>query len=176
MMKLVCLNIWVCICLTFLSGCKKASPVEQSSNPSESIYFNSFETPTDTIGWRGYSNYTLYPDAPPGGGKQSFYISGGCFVQHAWTEFLNNSSSNYIILSCWGKRLYRSGFISLSRKNDYLKSINIVVSDSVWTFYTSTDSLFCLFGDTLCLQLFSGGRSPISGGMLVDLIEVKLQK
>jgi hypothetical protein len=157
--------------LTLLCGCKKDSPTASESILPSPIYFNSFESSADTVGWQGYGMHTLYADAPAEGGKQSFYVSGGCIAPHAWIEFLNSSSSGNVYIYCWGKRLIGGGSVTLRLKNDYSKSIGIFISDSVWTSYKSNDSLFCALGDTLCLELISGGL--VQGSMLVDLITAK---
>ncbi len=152
-----------------ICSCEKDFTTAPSESRRTNIYFNSFEFPSDTIGWHGYGK-RIYSDAPIIGGKRSLFVSGGCIVPHAWVDFQNKSSSHNLDLRCCGKSLLRSGFVTLRLKNDYLKSIQIYISDSVWTSYKSDSSLFCMPNDTLRLELKSGGLFPDS--MLVDLIEV----
>ena len=155
--------------LTILFGCEKDITTVPPESQRAYIYFNSFEYPTDIIGWQGYG-MRIYNDAPSIGGKRSLFISGACMVPHAWIDFQNKSLSSYFNLRCWGKSLLRSGHVNLRQKNDYLKSVQIYISDSSWTSYKSDGSLFCAYNDTLRLELISGGFVPDS--MLVDLIEI----
>ena len=45
------------------------------------IYVNSFESPADTAGWRGYAGLQIVRAAPPGGGFLAARVAGGgaCF-------------------------------------------------------------------------------------------------
>lgn len=158
------------IMIIFICSCKKESTTAPDITHSSSIYFNSFESSADTVGWQGYGTYTLYADAPRAGGRQSLYVSGGCIVPHAWINFQNNSSSSYIKLCCWGKRVVYGGGVSLSVLNNLSKSIYCQITDSAWTYYESADSIFCASGDTLHLELISGG--DIFNAMLIDLVKV----
>jgi hypothetical protein len=156
--------------LTLLCSCKEEitpAPVDHSSDVA---YLNSFESAGDTAGWQGYGSYSFMQDAPLSGGKQSLYVSGGCLVPHAWKNFRNTASSSYIKLSCWGKRIMVGGIVSLRTLNNPSKSISCQISDSLWTSYHSSDSLFCAANDTLHLELISGGI--VANSMLIDMLEV----
>lgn len=162
------------LALAFLCSCKKESTTAPAEPPHSPIYFDSFESSADTVGWRGYGEHRLYADAPTGGGRQSLFVSGGCIIPHACINFRNQSSSAYVKLSCWGKRLVGGGRASLRAMNNSCRSISCDITDSVWTHYESTDSLFCARNDTLHLELMSGGIVPSS--MLIDMLEVATVK
>jgi hypothetical protein len=157
--------------VTFLvCSCKKESTTAPEALQSTPLYLNSFESSADTVGWQGFGTHTFYADAPRGGGKQSLYVSGGCQIPHAYICFQNSVPSSYVKLHCWGKRLIGGGSVSLTIMHKPLKSIYCQITDSVWTYYESTDSLFCASDDSLSLELDSGGI--VAGSMLVDMIEV----
>lgn len=157
------------ILMLFLSGCKKSEQTAPEQSKEEQIYFNSFESPSDTLGWGG--ELTIMNEAPPSGGKHSIYISGACNAPHAYVTLTGPASESHLILRCWGKNLSNGGDVELRRTSDWYKPpIGIFISDTVWTSYQSKDTLFCPAHDTLSLELTSGGYSP--SAMLIDLIEV----
>jgi hypothetical protein len=137
------------------------------------IYFNSFETSADTVGWinRGF---TIANDAPFFGGKHSLYVSGGCVSPHARFEFQNKTASGYVHFSCWGKRLFNRGYVGLSVKNSQGRGISFTILDSVWIPYVAADSFYCAKDDTLQLTMLCGGF--VVGEMLIDLISVTINK
>jgi hypothetical protein len=165
LLGLVFLNFWLIV------QCKKEKePAKPPATTTSRIYFNSFETAADTAGWKGYGMFQFQSEAPANGGKQSLYVSGGCAAPHAWTEFKNDSITSYVHLYCFARVLQVDGHITLTNKNNPIKSLNISFKDSVWTSYHSKDSLFCRPFDTLRVELLSGGIN--AAAMLVDLIEV----
>jgi hypothetical protein len=154
--------------IVLLIGCKTPPPTAEQPVRGEEVYYNSFESPGDTSGWGGYMRFT--DDAPPPGGNHSAFISGGCIIPHAYVTIVAPSYDTYLILRCWGKNLSNGGEIRLIRKNDWGGAITILINDTTWTRYQSADELFCPAGDTLSLELTSGGF--IGSSMLIDLIEV----
>ena len=134
-----------------------------------SFYFNSFESSSDTAGWYGISVGDIVEEAPTVGGKYSLEVSGGCVIPHAYYRFIPITEDCSLVLKCWGKNLSNGGSISLYTENQS-GSIHISVSESVWTNYISEDTLHCMPGNTLMLELNSGGI--ISSAMLIDQIEI----
>lgn len=132
------------------------------------IYTNSFESPRDTIGWKGFMKF--HPDAPAEGGKQSACISGGCIWPHAWIELPAPRNDGRFLLRCWGKNLGIGGSLSIEAEGNYYKSAAISIHEKEWTFYESAETLFCPAGKKIILALASGGFAPSS--MLVDRIEI----
>ena len=61
----------------FISAVLFITQLSQAQQGNIVIYFNSFESPQDTIGWQGYGAREFRNDVPPSGGNQSLYISGG---------------------------------------------------------------------------------------------------
>jgi len=137
--------------------------------PIDSFYFNSFESSSDTAGWYGISVDDIVDEAPIVGGKYSLEVSGGCVSPHAYYRFAPITEDCSLVLKCWGKNLSNGGSISLYTEN-HSGSIHISVSESLWTNYICEDTLHCIAGNTLRLELNSGGI--ISSAMLIDQIEI----
>lgn len=134
------------------------------------VYYNSFESVEDTTGWFGLGAAQFRMEAPPTGGRQSVFISGGCVVPHAYLDLPEMVDDRYLKIRCWGKNLSRGGSVSLQIVDDWSKQIGVGVIDSVWTRYESTDSLFCPAKSRVRLAMSSGGIIP--SAMLVDEIAV----
>ncbi|MBA4313629.1 MAG: hypothetical protein C0417_13475 [Chlorobiaceae bacterium] len=146
-------------------------PIDIPSSPGERIYFNSFETSADTIGWNGWMEFRR--EAPPIGGQQSVYISGGCIYPHAYINLPAENYDRLLILRCWGKNLEIGGLVEL-RLNPEVSiwpspHVSISVNDTLWKFYQS-DTLHCPANIPLQLSMSAGGIVPST--MLVDLIEI----
>ncbi len=137
-------------------------------NKPYTVYVNSFESPSDTVGWEGLVEFRN--DAPPDGGTQSLFVSGGCVMPHAMYELEPLFEDSYLTVRCWGKRLLDGGIVHLGSQGMFYEGVSLHVSDSVWTFYESPDSIFCPANQSVYISLASGGFVPDS--MLVDMIEV----
>jgi len=159
--------IWVLLFLFSFLSCENSD--REAVYPLDSFYFNSFETNSDTAGWYGIGSENIVEDAPKVGGEYSVEISGGCVIPHAYYRFAPLSEDRSLILKCWGMNLSNGGSIHL-RIEDYSDHIGISVSEPEWTEYISEDTLHGTAGDTLVLELFSGGI--ISSAMRVDQIEI----
>lgn len=152
----------------FIFGCDNG--LDPGWPDQKVIYYSSFESAEDTTGWYGVGTAQFRSDVPPNGGRQSVFISGGCMVPHAYLDLPLMPDDHYLELRCWGKNLARGGSVSLQIVDDRSKQIGIGVSDTVWTRYESTDSLFCPAKSRVRLAMSSGGFVP--GAMLVDEIAV----
>ena len=152
---------------TFLS-CEKISDMD-SVYPIESFYFNSFESSADIAGWYGGSNINIVEEAPQAGGKQSLKVSGGCVIPHAYYKIDSLKEDCSLVLKCWGKNLSHGGSVSLYT-GSHSNVIHISITETSWTNYICEDTLHCTAGNTVMLELNSGGI--ISSTMLVDQIEI----
>jgi hypothetical protein len=132
------------------------------------IYFSSFESPEDTVGWRGGLEFRN--EAPPNGGQQSVFISGGCVFPHAYIELNGIEKDSRLLLRCWGRDLRIGGSVTLQVVDDWYKTIHVLVADSTWKSYQSSDTLFWPANHRLRLSMSSGGFA--ASAMLVDQIEV----
>lgn len=135
----------------------------------DTIYFNSFESDTDTCGWEGNGEYTFRDEAAPNGGVRSLFVSGGCIAPHALYKLPPQSASGYYILQGWGRDLEMGGHVQLEVEGEY-PGIYFSVNDSLWTEYQSADTLFCAADKQMVLSFMSGGIAP--SAMLVDRLAV----
>ncbi|MGB2868387.1 MAG: hypothetical protein WBD36_08050 [Bacteroidota bacterium] len=158
------------IAIAILAGCKSQISDASTAN-SDLVYFNSFESQADTAGWFGYGQLALHQGAPPDGGLQSAYISGGCIVPHARIRLTTLPPAGTITLKCWGMNLALGGAIQLSKVNDPQSGLLIAINDTAWTAYQADGSMTYSSLDTLELEMMSGGI--VSSAMLVDRIEIR---
>ena len=155
----------------FISAVLFITQLSQAQQGNIVIYFNSFESPQDTIGWQGYGAREFRNDVPPSGGNQSLYISGGCIVSHAWIELGPFEEDGFFQLRCWGKDLAIGGGIWLEEEGDYPRDqIGMVINQKEWKYYESAETLFCLAGKKIILSMGAGGIA--SSAMLVDKVEI----
>jgi len=148
-------------------ACKDPVEPDLTSN----VFFNSFESQSDTVGWVRYGGMAFVAESPPNGGKQSVQVAGGCIVPHALFQFNGPPLGGRVVLQCWGKNLAIGGAVSLYRVGNDSKRIGISVQDTVWTFKQSNKVLQCQPGDRLAMEMNSGGF--VASSMLIDLLEVK---
>jgi len=151
-----------------LYSCKKENTPEDTSE--QQIYFNSFESQSDTVGWKGYA-FNFSNDVPSQGGKKSLSISGGCIIPHAQYTISAQNTDYYLVLKLYGKNLSNGGGVCLSVNKEGFRSISISVSEKDWILYESHDTLFCPANTSLTLSASAGGF--ISSEILIDMVEIK---
>jgi hypothetical protein len=164
-MKIILPLVIILSFFSFLSCEKYPDPFV----PKDSFYFNSFESASDTAGWYGLSSNYIVEDAPASGGKYSVEISGGCVIPHAYYRFSPLSADCKLVLRCWGKNLSNGGSVNLYVENQS-GGIHISISESAWTLYESEDTLHCVSGSTIILELNSGGI--VTSSMRIDQLEI----
>jgi len=151
--------------LVFVGCILPNEPVE------EVIYYNSFESSQDTVGWFINADVHFAKDAAPKGGNQSLFVSGGCLVPHAYFEIGAFDEDVRFKIRCWCKKLVNGGSVDLELVNDrYQQIYSINVTNSTWTYCESDSVLLCPNQNKLRVSLNSGGFIP--GSMLVDMIEI----
>lgn len=87
------------------SGCDRLLGPDVASG--DRIYFNSFESPRDVVGWWGIGEMQLKNEAPPSGGQKSVFISGGVI----FLMLISNSmglTKTAIFCSAAGAGIWRS--------------------------------------------------------------------
>ena len=143
---------------------------EKENDLGQQIYFNSFESQSDTAGWIGYA-FSFANDVPKHGGNKSLSISGGCVLPHArYTVNPQNTDCN-LILKFWGKNLSNGGSVNLYVNKAGYKEISFDVLEKDWTLYENRDTLFCPANTSLTLEAMAGGI--ISSAMLIDMVEIR---
>lgn len=153
-----------------LSSCVDITQPDEENTNQSLIYQNSFESEADTSGFWCWGMIEFRNEAPAGGGERSLFVTGGCPVPHVRFNLEPLEEEGKVLLICWGKALNHGGAVSLSIGNVISPAIGIAVTDSVWTAYQAEDTLKVAKGDTLTVQLYSGGIVPAS--MLVDNLKI----
>lgn len=167
-MKLIALAFWCFLIPFFDTDCRH--PAEPPLLKACGLYATSFEMDSDTSGWSGHGGYRFVNDAPPGGGSRSLEVSGGCIVPHAVRSLAVPRSGSTITLTVWGRSVAQGGMVSLGRADGTGTVLQVSVTDTVWTRYEASAAHLDRAGDTLRLEMMSGGI--IFGTMRVDLLEV----
>ena len=143
---------------------------EKDFDKGEQIYFNSFESQSDVVGWEGNA-FNFSGEAPEHGGKQSLCVSGGCVIPHAqYTLGPQNTDCN-LIIRFWGRNLSNGGGVTLSVNKAGGEHIGFDISDKDWTLYESQEMIFCPANTSLTLSMISGGIAFSS--MLIDMIDIR---
>jgi hypothetical protein len=143
---------------------------EKDFDKGEQIYFNSFESNSDTAGWDGYA-FMFSNDVPKHGGKQSLSISGGCLIPHAQYTFSPQNTDCNIIIRFWGKNLTNGGGVTLAVNKTGGEDFQFDVSERKWTLYECQNPLFCPANTSLTLEIIAGGI--LGSAILVDMIEIR---
>ena len=143
---------------------------EKENDPGQQIYFNSFESQSDTTGWIGNA-FNFANDVPKHGGAKSLSVSGGCIIPHAEYTVPPQNSDSYLIFKIWGKNLSNSGSVYLYVNKAGYKEISFEVTEKDWTLYESRDTLFCPANTSLTLGAIAGGI--IGSAILIDMIEIR---
>jgi hypothetical protein len=147
-----------------LFSCEKVNDLGQQ------VYYNSFESQSDTAGWIGYA-FNFANDVPKHGGKKSLSISGGCVLPHAQYMVTPQNTDCYLIVKFWGKNLSNGGTVYLYVNKAGYKEISFDVSEKDWTLYESRDTLFCPANTSLTLGASAGGI--YSSAILIDMVEIR---
>jgi len=161
------------IACMMISGCHSATgPAVVTPPEGVVVYSNSFESAADTAGWKLQCEFSLRQDVPPGGGRQSVYVSGGCFYPHSQLDLSGFTDSHQLALTCWGKSI-PGGVVSLKvipGSEGVPSSVSMPIHDSVWTYHRSFQTVTTYPGCRLRLEMNSGGIAE--GGMFIDRIEI----
>jgi hypothetical protein len=135
------------------------------------IYYNSFESAEDTVGFSGYGYYDFKAEPSPDGGNYSLYVSGGCLWPHVSVEIPAQETDGYYQLAGWGRNPEIGGNVELHNNLRIPnESIYFNVTDSAWTYYTADSILYCPAGQSMTLMMGAGGF--VSSAMFVDQIQI----
>jgi hypothetical protein len=143
---------------------------EKENAPGQQIYYNSFESQSDTAGWIGYA-FNFSNDVPKQAGKKSLSVSGGCLFPHAEYTLPAQNTDCYLTIKIWGKNLSNGGSVYLYINKAGYKEISFDISDKDWTLYQSQETLFCPANSSLTLGASAGGIYGSS--ILIDKVEIR---
>ncbi|MFC1746754.1 hypothetical protein ACFLZR_00275 [Candidatus Neomarinimicrobiota bacterium] len=138
----------------------------------DQVYFASFESTADIVGWQAYGSIRLAEDAPEGGGIHSLHVSGGCIYPHAQRILPPLDRAAHLVLRAMGKNTSNGGGIMLrwAATSGSEHAISVGVTDTAWTTITSDDILFVPAGIPVQLELAAGGI--MYSTMLVEWVEI----
>jgi hypothetical protein len=177
----------ICVLLLFplailADGCSKSSPtgVPDDSNLLTNSSFELNGVPS-MQGWTivsGDSSLLFFSsDVPPAGGASSIAFTAGwgpaCRISTMVSAF---PGTHHYRVSVWAKRVGIGGSLRF-----YLKPANspwafrksLMVTDTVWTAYSMTDSLATTGGDSLVVSISGGISQLLSGTTFYDLCELE---
>ncbi|MBU8934053.1 MAG: hypothetical protein KOO62_08590 [candidate division Zixibacteria bacterium] len=158
------------------AGCGGENPTKHQGT-SSAFYANSFELPTDTLGWTGLHPEMFVDGAAPGCGERALQIGGGCLQPAAALTFSAVRCDKYYAVSLWGKidQSRQMGSVMLTIPGDegmFGPSIAIRVDNVNWTHYRSSELLHVPAGVDMSLMLFIGGFVP--SGMMIDNLQIEM--
>ncbi len=136
----------------------------------EILYLNSFETSSDTAGWKGYCPAVFVDDTPENGGEKSVKLACGCIGPHVYFDIPSCDKDCYLIVNCQGKGAGVGGSVSLKNETGNI-SLGIDGEIHDWQFFQATDTLFCPAGEKLTMYLSAGGIA--SGTIYLDMLKVE---
>lgn len=135
------------------------------------IYNNSFENSAEVENFEGMQIF-LSNDTPNGGGDSSMVVSGGCVLPHVFLELGPFDEAKVLSFNVYGKALdMAGGGISLSLVSDPDSGISILVQDTNWAYYETSNTLEVPIGEKIRIDFISGGI--ISVTTFFDLFEIE---
>ncbi|RMG21664.1 MAG: hypothetical protein D6732_26975 [Methanobacteriota archaeon] len=137
------------------------------------VFFNSFETPRDTLSWYWAGKYRLTSDTPPGGGGTAVEIAGGNILPSATFISRPLKHGGFFTLDCWGKTMDVGGYVELAVISDHeiVESISVSIVQPQWKFLQTPQTIFCPPHSSLMITIHAGALS--NGKIVVDNIRVK---
>ena len=156
-----------------LYGCAGVFGTHSGGKDRRTVFFNSFESPRDTLSWFWRSKPHLTHDTPPGGGNSALRINGGKEMPSGGFITRPVKNGGYYTVQCWAKVLSLGGFIVLSavKEHQVENAIHLNIVEEDWTLISSSDTLYCPPGLQLMLTLQSGVF--LDGAILVDNLVIR---
>lgn len=140
------------------------------------LYYNSFESASDTTGWTGITDDMFVSEPSPGGGEQSLCIGGGCIQPTAYIVMRPQVTDTFYSLSCRGKLHDESQrgavVLATNEERDKREAIGLLIDCAAWRPYLSATPLYCPAGAELRIEISIGGL--IGASMLLDCIKVEV--
>jgi hypothetical protein len=119
-------------------------------------------------GWIIYcDNPSFVNDVPPGGGNWALELPTGWIPFSNWVEttVLSPVGSHEYQFSIYGKKNGHTGNaqLYLKRADSLIFCNRLTVIDTVWTYYSASDTLTTYTGDSLYVRiLMTGTEDPVS--------------
>ncbi|MCW5896599.1 MAG: hypothetical protein KIT50_13470 [Bacteroidetes bacterium] len=172
----------LCLSTLAISCTDKGEPIVPTPIVTNLLSNPSFENggQPSSSGWLGFANpmATFSTDVPPGGGSYSASIPS------TWPAGLVRLQAS--IPAREGTHIYRFGMwakyagpvrgeahFSVLRAGAITLRKTITITDTVWSEYSTLDTVVSVLGDTLLLRLFGGGDPVSIGDSYFDLCAVE---
>lgn len=143
----------------------KNSSFEKNGNPSLSHWYV-----------REGDSISFVNDTPPGGGDWSICLPAEWVPQpESPAYFIPLRPGKHILeLSFYGKFYGITGVALFLLKKEQAREVTALqlVTDTIWTKYTLTDTVFINQGDSLSVLLSGGGTESVGGFTCFDLVEL----
>lgn len=162
-------RVFIFFFIFIIIACNKSFEPIKLENVEEIIYSNSFESEDDFEGWQGKTNFELRTDTPINGGIHSLYLRGACSQPVARYIFNLGQEECKLQIRFWGKSLFGIGSLYFYPiDSNYCE---IIISDSVWTYYESPDTLIFPSNTEVRIDINVGGYWSFDE-ILFDKLEV----
>ncbi len=141
--------------------------------PGTTVFFNSFETVSDSAVWFWSGSYKWSEDTPPSGGERALHINGGRVAPVASMVTKPLAEGGHYRLKCWGKSVNIGGFVELASvgEHDINERVTISIISSEWHEIKANDYVYCPPNSKLMLTL--NAAAVKDGAVLVDLIRIE---
>jgi len=168
--------------ILFLAGCKKDNSLLGSPDTTNLILNPSFEENGQPSLKHWYvqdsSKINFSRDTPVNGGEWSVYLHAEWYgpLPKAPAYFVPISTGKHILkFSIYGKSktVTGSAFLLLKRDNDLEIVDQNLITDRVWTKYSTTDTLNITEGDSLYILLYGGGTEVADGITYFDSVKLE---
>jgi len=166
-------NVYILFCFVILSTICSCDNIVEINDPVNTIYFNSFETASDTAGWQGINPGLFVNERGGIYGSKSLHIGGGC-VQPAASFQLNNLLNNKYRISFFGRTGSErmSAAIDFSfTNNQYSNPAAIVIKGSQWQYYETEFRTAFTNPSKLTMEIIVGGI--IAEDMYLDDLRIE---
>ena len=137
------------------------------------MFFNSFESPTDTLHWYWAEPSTFTGDVPPGGGSHALEVRGQRILPAASFVTRPLATGGYFVVECWGKAVDIGGYIELASVADHeiASTVQAHITEPRWEMVRSADTLFCPPNSSIMLTMQAGALMP--GVMRIDQLRIR---
>jgi len=151
-----------------LASCGSLTDCDQQRDCT--VYRCSFESLRDLRRWDGLTVEDLRDDHPPGGGRRSVLVAGGCATPTATLSLAPADVDRMLSVECYCKVLRFHGKVGLCVGESQVDCVGFEARDTAWTHYACEHAILCPAESSLTVFLTAGGFSGQE--MLVDRLEV----
>ena len=143
---------------------------DSPSQVSRLLYFNSFESEEDLIGFEGNA-YQLSDETVTDGGSKSLLVCGGCVGPHAYWKVGPFDQDLELNIEFFAMTDVPNGaMITFSEDNNYENSSTFILDSEDWKRYETEENFVLPEGQKLLIEIISGGFVPVTS--IFDLLSI----